>query len=723
MPKRTHTYETVKSSIESIGYKLLSSKEEYKNIGSKLLVECNNGHQYSSYWTSLLVVGNRCKKCTRKNDADIEKAFNYVGYKYLGVSGGKEYEDQYSRLDYICDCGHINITTWNTFRGGSRCPDCMKEKYSIIVDAFEKEGYKILATKEEYSNHDTKFRFICPSGHEDSMVWNSFKNGCRCGQCAANKKKTYDEVKKVFEDRGYILISTEYKNSKDDLEFICPNGHQHKISYVNFSSGQGCGVCSGSGPKTIEEISEFCTEKGFILLSDKYVNRNEHLSIRCSNGHEVQTTWDKLRGGYRCVKCGEEKDYLKRYSYFSKIVNSKGGVVVSFSVNNSRVSEVRCDKGHIFRPPRDRIMYADTWCPYCAGVARHTIEFVREELAKEGYTVLSEEYVNAKDKLLVLCPKEHEYEVSWDSFNGGSRCPRCTVNTSYQEIDLRESILSLAPNEKVVLNSRSIIPPYELDLYFPDKNLAIEYCGLYWHSEKAGGKDKHYHREKYNLSLSKGIRLITIFEDEWINYRDVVLSRILSALGVNKRLFARKLKCLEINNKEANDFYIKYHLQGKTSCIKSWGLFDNDILVSCLTVGRLSRYHASNGGKYLELKRMASIPYVNIVGGFSRLFSAAKKYLDTTEFEGIKSYCDSRYANPFKPIYEQLGFVLISETKYTPHYILDRYRFRNQKLAKTELEKTSNKTEWELRSEQGYDRIWDVGHKTFFLGLRNGLNG
>ena len=30
---------------------------------------------------------------------------------------------------------------------------------------------------------------------------------------------------------------------------------------------------------------------------------------------------------------------------------------------------------------------------------------------------------------------------------------------------------------------RDIIPPYELDIYIPDKKIAIEYDGLHWHSE------------------------------------------------------------------------------------------------------------------------------------------------------------------------------------------------------------------------------------------------
>jgi hypothetical protein len=145
------------------------------------------------------------------------------------------------------------------------------------------------------------------------------------------------------------------------------------------------------------------------------------------------------------------------------------------------------------------------------------------------------------------------------------------------------------------------------------------------------------------------------------------------------------------------------------------------MLVSCLSIGHLSRYNVSSGGRYAELKRMASLPFLNIVGGFGKLFSAAKKYLEASDFTDIKSYCDNRYAS-LNPVYGVLGFSLLGETKYTPHYIFGSKRIRNQRLAKTKQERLSGKTEWELRQEQGYDRIWDVGHKTYLYVLKGTEN-
>jgi hypothetical protein len=76
-----------------------------------------------------------------------------------------------------------------------------------------------------------------------------------------------------------------------------------------------------------------------------------------------------------------------------------------------------------------------------------------------------------------------------------------------------------------------------------------------------------------------------------------------------------------------------------------------------------------------------------------------------------------RYANIFNPVYEVLGFELLTMTKYTPHYCINGDRYRNMSLRKTPEERLTGKTELELRLEQGYDRIWDCGHRTYVFNI------
>ena len=118
------------------------------------------------------------------------------------------------------------------------------------------------------------------------------------------------------------------------------------------------------------------------------------------------------------------------------------------------------------------------------------------------------------------------------------------------------------------------------------------------------------------------------------------------------------------------------------------------------------------------MKRFACLPGISVVGGASKLFKHALKYLKSGGFEYVKSYCDMRFANIFNPVYEKLGFTLQTYTKYTPHYVKGQKRYRNQGLRKTPEERLTGKTEWGLRREQGYDRLFDCGHRTYIYEIK-----
>ena len=96
------------------------------------------------------------------------------------------------------------------------------------------------------------------------------------------KKKTYAEVKSMFEERGYTLISKEYVNSKTKLEYICPI-HNAKTQYITYDSlreGQGCFYCGCKRRDDKNRLdydyvyNEFL-KRGYQLLQDTYNNANE----------------------------------------------------------------------------------------------------------------------------------------------------------------------------------------------------------------------------------------------------------------------------------------------------------------------------------------------------------------------------------------------------------------------------------------------------------------
>jgi hypothetical protein len=95
---------------------------------------------------------------------------------------------------------------------------------------------------------------------------------------------------------------------------------------------------------------------------------------------------------------------------------------------------------------------------------------------------------------------------------------------------LSEWILSLGEN--VLLNTRKIITPLELDIYLPDRNFAIEFNGIYYHSERSNNnKNSQYHKNKYEQCLKKGIQLIQVCSLDYEKQPELIENLILKKLG------------------------------------------------------------------------------------------------------------------------------------------------------------------------------------------------
>lgn len=93
-------------------------------------------------------------------------------------------------------------------------------------------------------------------------------------------------------------------------------------------------------------------------------------------------------------------------------------------------------------------------------------------------------------------------------------CSRCRSSqySSYAEKEIADYISTFYSGE-CTKNSRSIIYPFELDLYYPEKKIAIEFNGDYWHN--SNHCDELYHYNKFKRCLESGVTLVSIYESEW----------------------------------------------------------------------------------------------------------------------------------------------------------------------------------------------------------------
>jgi hypothetical protein len=258
----------------------------------------------------------------------------------------------------------------------------------------------------------------------------------------------------------------------------------------------------------------------------------------------------------------------------------------------------------------------------------------------------------------------------------------------------------------VLENDRTIIKPKELDIVLPELKIAIEYCGLYWHSSDR--IDKRYHYDKMVACNKEGYRLITIFEDEWIYSKDIMKSKLLHIIGMNDQqtVYARKTKVESISISERKEILDTYHIQGNGGGSITYGLYYEDTLVSVMTFKRRSE------GVY-ELNRFASS--CSVVGGFSKLLSHFKKSNEWTE---IISFADRRWSEG--DVYYKNGFKIIKELSPDYRYVVGdkrvhKFNFRHKNLKTKLLSYDESKTELENTENNNIYRIYDCGLLKFSI--------
>jgi len=446
----------------------------------------------------------------------------------------------------------------------------------------------------------------------------------------------------------------------------------------------------------------------------------------------------------KCMACAREdamKQHVhttdKRRAYSDQSSFVETATALGRGYDYSRVKyisakvpvEIGCPKhGFFFQSPTNHM--SGQGCPSCSYEAtgnrcRKTKEqFVKEALDfwGSGFDYSEVEYVGANTPVRIKCLKHGFFQQTpWDHLAGKVGCPRCNHMKSKPEQALAD-FLSLFTT--VVQRDRTVIAPKELDIYLPELNLAVEYCGMYWHSHKDQEderKNKRRHAEKHRLCAEQGLRLITIYETEWLARPQTILRLLRAATGsLRGRLMARKCELRPVTNAEARAFYDKYHPQGGAGHGHHYALFWRGKMVACMrfTMGNNDRGSGAKNRQW-TLSRYAT--RLSVAGAAGRLFKA---FVKDHNPDSVKSFSDNRLFSG--GMYEKLGFALEEEVapdyqvwspkiglKPKPHY---QRRQLPKRLEEHGIEdqfdpKTDPRTEAQVTYLMGAGRIYDCGKK------------
>jgi len=175
----------------------------------------------------------------------------------------------------------------------------------FVRESIAKRGYKLLST--EYIDTNNNLDVECPKGHKVKMCWTVLKRGGGCIKCLHNSMRLdISFIRAEFKKEDYILLTTEYVNSHQKLDYICSKGHRSSISWGNWNSGYRCGICANNIKLTIGFIKSEFKKENWDLLNTDYVNNKTKLKYKCDRGHYHSITWSDWQSGYRCPMCWAE---------------------------------------------------------------------------------------------------------------------------------------------------------------------------------------------------------------------------------------------------------------------------------------------------------------------------------------------------------------------------------------------------------------------------------
>ena len=241
------------------------------------------------------------------------------------------------------------------------------------------------------------------------------------------RKFTYEEVKEYIENYGLELLSKEYNSNKDKLLMKCEKGHTFKRTLASFKySTQHCPHCykeiyNKDKKLNYNEVKSYVESQGYELISEEYINCDTKLIMKCPRGHKCAISWSNFRSGKRCRICRQ--------------------------IESSN---------------RQKLSYKN----------------VKEYIESQGYELISDNYINNREKILLKCPEGHEFYVRLDLFKVGTRCPQCNVKSHGQkEIENILNKYNIDFNIEYKFDKCRFKYALPFDFYLSDYNICIEFDG------------------------------------------------------------------------------------------------------------------------------------------------------------------------------------------------------------------------------------------------------
>ena len=568
------------------------------------------------------------------------------------------------------------------------------------------------SVKERYSHGEITYydniELICPqcSNHYITIYGNRFKSNGElkgtllCKSCSmSNRSKKYQDPKagEVFGNLTFIERVEDYitPSGKHYIQYSCrcSCGEVINVLKSNLLGGksrqcQKCKQCmlnrlsTERGELSDPEIGKqfkYLTFLEKIYKNDMYGRPIQYYRCKCVCGNIVEIAKSSiLSGASTSCGCMNRKSLRDRRlsignksdpeigKHYGNLIVQKIIIPDEFDTDTERKIECLCACGNIITVRKSDLLSGKY--KSCGNCKREYPEwFINRLVNEEQKKCAIEGLLKTTDYVDILCSHCHKpitvcvnslINLKDSSPKRLGTCKKCSHHTSIKEKEIYDFLLSIGlKEEQIIRNSRKILRGEnrneykELDFYIPDYSLAIEYNGSYYHSEDR--KKSNYHQDKFIMCEKKGIRLISIFENDWNTVCDKIKSIIKYAILPTKKIYARECSIRSVTSREARAFFELYHIQGYiTQGNVSYGLFYNEELISLMSFGK-ARYCSKDikEENIYEIFRYASKDNICVVGGASKLL---KRFERDYKPKCVISYSDNNYFDG--SVYKSLGF-------------------------------------------------------------------
>ena len=551
-----------------------------------------------------------------------------------------------------------------------------------------------------------------------------------CPKCPKRPRLTTEEFIsrcKAKHGERFDYSNTVYTTMKDKVSVRCI---EHDLVFdqlpqQHMKGGVGCPQCHGQTPITVKSFIERARKIHGDQFDYSTVENikgvHTKVTMRCVKHDETfeQEAWTHIhRGSSGCPSCNHNapmtmKTLLqkasvvfpdKKYDY-SQVDLSRGV--------RAKVTIVCPVDGHgPFEQTLDAHLNAGKeGCRICDAANRiGTLDqFVARSIrlfGEDKYLYDRAELTHGLSGEIELGCQKHGHYFMCSIFNhlqGHEGCSSCRVSkTSKPENDLADFVAGLG--FEVVRHNRKLLGGKEIDIFIPEKNVGIEFNGLYYHSSVF--LDKNAHRDKTDKAMEKGVRLLHVWEDDWRDRQGIVKEHIKHVLGVSdsRRVFARSCVVKSVSSSLANSFLADHHIQGSVPSTVRLGLFHGDELVA------VSAFTKS--GDDFTLVRYATACHV--VGGHSRLVSHFEK---NHVYDRIITFADHGFSDG--GLYATTGWSIDGTLAPDYSYVVagkrvHKFNFRKDRFKTDDtLIYDESLSESELAAANGLNTVYDCGKTRF----------